>query len=169
MKQIAMLLFLAFCCTMVHSQTYLSDADFNYSPHAAYINDTFVKSFIGFNMKPEAGFNYYVKKVSLTEPIVINGVTYKGKSILETDKPIEFVSLDDIRKQYYPDVAGKVVYMINKYFVTKDVKSYKLDKAFIDRCEILQSSDFEVFDDNKEPFSIIRIFTKDDPKPILLR
>lgn len=160
---------MTFCCTMLHSQKYLSDADFNYSPHAAYINDVFVKSFAGFNLKPEAGLKYDIKKISLPEPVVINGVTYKGKTILETDKPIEFVSLDDIGKQYFPEISGKVVYMINEYFVTKDAKSYKLDKDFVDRCEILQSSDFDVFGDNNTPFSIIRIYTKDNPVPVLLR
>ena len=169
MKHIFTLLFLAFSCTMMYSQEYLSDADFNYSPAAAYINDTFVKSFIGFNMKPEEGFKFNIKKNNPPTSVVINGVTYKGKIILETDKPFEFVSLEDIRKQYYPDTSGKIVYMINKYFVTKDAISLKLDKDFIDRCDILQSSDFEVFENSKEPFTIIRIFTKADSRPIRIR
>ena len=167
MRKIFLLFFMSLCCGMMYGQKYTSDYDFNHSTSAAYINDTFVKSFIGFRIKQDSGFEY-VSKVDLTEPLVINGVTYKGKIVVKCSKQIEFVTLDDIRKQYFPNASGDIVYMINKFFVTNDVESYKLDKNFIDRCEILQSSDFDVFKD-KMKFSIIRVFTKDDANPIILR
>lgn len=56
-----------FCCAMVYGQKYVSDEDFNNPSAAAYINETFVKSFIGFDMKPEAGF-VNVTKTDLPEP-----------------------------------------------------------------------------------------------------
>ena len=126
-----------------------------------------VKSFIGFDMKPEAGF-VNVTKTDLPEPVVINGITYIGKIVVECNKQIEFTTLDEIRKQHFPNVSGDVVYMINTFFVTKDAQSYKLDKNFIDRCELLQSSEFDIFKD-KMQFSIIRIFTKAEPRPVILR
>ena len=169
MKQIFILLFLTFSSVMMYSRDYLSDADFNYSTSAAYINDTFVKNFIGFSVKSGAGYKYDIKKVNLSEPLIINGVTYIGKVIVETDMPIEFVSLEDIRKQYLPDVSGKVIYMINNRFVFNDEKSYKLEKDFLERCELLQSSDFEIFKDNKDKFSIIKIFTKTFKIPVRIR
>ncbi len=167
MKKIFVLFFMSLSCVMMYSQKYISDYDFNHSSAAAYINDTFVKSFIGFNLKSESGYEN-VSKINLTKPLVINGVTYKGKIVVKCNEPIEFVTLEDVRKQYFPNLSGDVIYMINKFFVTEDVKSFKLDKNFIDRCEILRSSDFEIFRDN-EHFSIIRVFTKDDAKPIILR
>lgn len=87
---------------------------------------------------------------------------------MECNNQIEFTTLDEIRKQHFPNVSGDVVYMINTFFVTKDAQSYKLDKNFIDRCELLQSSEFDVFKD-KMQFSIIRIFTKAKPRPVILR
>ena len=59
--------------------------------------------------------------------------------------------------------------MINNNFIINDEKSYKLDKDFFDRCEILHSSDFGLIEDNKDIFSIIRIFTKDWKIPIRIR
>lgn len=153
--------------TNLYSQKYLSDKDFNLSPSAIYINDTFVKSLIGFNIKPEAGF-YNVSKIDLPTPLIINGITYNGKIVVKTGKPIDFISLEDIRNQYFPKVNGNIIYMINQFFITKDAKSYKLDKDFIDRCELIPSSDFEALS-NKEDFSIIRIFTKNYAGPTLLR
>ncbi len=167
MKKICTLLPVFFCCAMMFGQKYVSDEDFNNPTAAAYINETFVKSFIGFDMKPEAGF-VNVTKTDLPEPVVINGITYNGKIVVECNKQIEFTTLDEIRKQHFPNVSGDVVYMINTFFVTKDAQSYKLDKNFIDRCELLQSSEFDIFKD-KMQFSIIRIFTKAEPRPVILR
>ena len=94
--------------TNLYSQKYLSDKDFNLSPTAIYINDTFVKSLIGFNIKPEAGF-YNVSKIDLPTPHIINGITYNGKIVVKTDKPIDFISLEDIRNQYFPKVNGNII------------------------------------------------------------
>lgn len=167
MKRIFVFLSLLLVSNFIYSQKYLSDKDFNLSPSAVYINDTFVKSLIGFNIKPEAGF-YDISKIDLPTPLIINGVTYNGKILVKTDKPINFTSLEDIRNQYFPKVKGNIVYMINQFFITKDAKSYKLDKDFIDRCELIPSSDFEALN-NEEDFSIIRIFTKNNARPTLLR
>ena len=168
MKQILILLHLFFC-TMMYSQVYHSDAEFNNLSYAAYINDTFVKNFVGFKMNREDCYKYDIKRIKLPQPININDITYNEKIIVETDKPFEFISLDDIRNQYFPDVSGKVIYMINNNFIINDEKSYKLDKDFFDRCEILHSSDFGLIEDNKDIFSIIRIFTKDWKIPIRIR
>lgn len=71
----------------------------------------------------------------------------------------KLVSLEDIRKKDFPDVKGNVVYMINKFFIMKDVDLYKLDDDFIQHIELVESKDIEALKNNK-PFTIIRIFTR---------
>ena len=66
------------------------------------------------------------------------------------------MSLEDIRKKDFPDVKGNVVYMINKFFIMKDVDLYKLDDDFIQHIELVESKDIEALKNNK-PFTIIRI------------
>ena len=41
------------------------------------------------------------------------------------------------RNCYFPKVTGKCLYMVNKYFITKDWESYRLDKDFILKVEAL--------------------------------
>ena len=78
------------------------------------------------------------------------------------------MTLEDVRKLYCPEVKEPVVYMINEYFILNDVASYKLDKNYIEQCVVLHEDDFEIFKD-ASPFSIIRIYTKTDEKPVRVR
>ena len=165
MKKTLLLLSLSFHCMFMYCQDFMSDVEFNHPKVAEYINNTFVKSFIGFDMKQISGF---ISKTTLKEPLIINGVEYKAKTVVSCDKKIKFITLDEIRKQYHPEVSGPVVYMINKFFITKDAESYKLDKEFIEKCDILPSTEFELLKDQKA-FSIIRIFTKNDNKSVIIR
>ena len=167
MKKTLLLLSLSLYCVFMHCQNFMSDVEFNNQRVAAYINNTFVKSFIGFDMKQTSGFNN-ISKSTLKEPLIINGVEYKAKTVVSCDRDIEFITLDEICKQYYPEVSGSIVYMINKFFITNDAKSYKLDKGFIKKCELLPSTEFELLKD-QNAFSIIRIFTKDDDKSVIIR
>lgn len=80
------------------------------SKAACYINDIFVKSFVGINPLVEADTKVEINKIDLSTPITINGVEYQTKFVLNTDKKFNLVSLDEIRQQYYPNVTGKVIY-----------------------------------------------------------
>lgn len=162
-----MLLFAIFQCTFTYGQKKrMTDAEFNNPKVACYVNDTFVKNFIGIDMKAAPGDKMI--KENLKEPIVINNNEYSGKVTIKRDNETEFITLDEIRKLYCPETVQPVVYMINEYFITKDIASYKLDKNYINTCEVLLNSDFEILK-GEIPFSIIRIFTKNDDKSVRLR
>lgn len=102
-----------------------------------------------------------MKKESLDNPIIVNGVTYYGKTSATCDKTIFYTTLQEIQKSRYPDVTGVVLFMIDSYFIMTDAQSYKLDENYIAKCELLHSKDFDAFKD-QPAFSIIRVFTKRD-------
>lgn len=137
-----------------------TDLQFNHGYYAWFVNDTFIKSSIGINLEDKSLINIAnISKQACAEPLIINGVTYYGKFVITCPNEPEFVTLEDIRKQYCPEVEGPVIYMINKFFITHDAESYKIDKDFVKRCEVLPSSEFELFK-NQPPFTFIRVFTK---------
>ena len=135
----------------------LTDVKFNQSENAVYVNGKFIKSIIGLNIE-RSNDDMSISKESCS-PFTINGVTYKGKTNITMAQEPEFVSLEDIRKQYCPNVSGPVVYMINKFFITNDAESYRIEKNFVKHCEILSSSEIEVLK-GQRPFTIVRVFLK---------
>lgn len=147
-------------CTLGFAQVKrLTDSEFNHPKVACYVNGTFVKSFIGFDTSSPSACNK-INTEYFEKPIIINNNEYQKKVFIKFDKKITFVTLDDICKQYCPEVKEPIVFMIDWYFITNDVKSYKLDKDYIEKCETISSLDFDVFK-QQSPFSIVRIFTKD--------
>lgn len=160
-------LFFTFACFVVSvkaqdandEQGRYTDHQFNHRNIAIFINNTFIKSEIGINIEDDAYKITHISKQTCDEPLVINGVSYNGKWIITCTNEPEFVTLEDIRKQYCPEVTGTVIYMINKFFITNDAESYKIDKDFIKKCEVLPSSEFQVFK-SLPPFTFIRVFTK---------
>jgi len=137
----------------------LSDVQFSNSKEAFFVNDVFIKSTIGIDFGKMAPTTFAsISKETLKEPLVINGVSYTHKLVFYIDKKFNFLSLEDIRKEYCPDVKGASLYMINKFFIANDVASYKIDKNFILKTEVLPSSEIEFFK-GQTPFTIIRIFT----------
>ena len=135
----------------------LSDLEFMNTNQAVYVNDVFIKSVIGIDLDTSS-FITKIAKEKCKEPLLINGFSYTNKVILHSDKKIIFVSLQDVRKEFCPNVKGACLYMINKFFIAKDVASYKIDKSFIKNVEVLPSSEIEFFK-GQAPFTIIRIFT----------
>lgn len=93
---------------------------------------------------------------------VVNGNRWNGFRNYKSDHPVRLMTLEEIRKEYCPKVKeGKVLYMINKFFILRDVEYYKVAQEFIWRVEVLPSEYLTPIEDNiKEPFTIIRIFTK---------
>ena len=142
----------------------VSDSELN-APVAMFVNGTFVKSMIGFDLKKENVKNV-VKHASLPEPLVINGVTYQGRIDIECDQDIAFTTLAELREQNFPGITGDVIYMINGNFITKDAVSYKLDKAAVKKCELLRSGEFEGID---AKFSIVRVMTRKFAPSVRLR
>lgn len=134
-----------------------TDLEFNQSKEAVFVNGVFIKSLIGFDV--DRSEVTYIKKEECEPPLTINGVNYERTCSLTCPKTPDFVTLSDIRKVYCPKVKGKVFFMINKFFITRDAESYKLDKDYILRCETLPSSELSSLKCS-EPFTIIRVFTK---------
>ncbi|MCM1511483.1 MAG: hypothetical protein NC116_12320 [Clostridium sp.] len=158
-----------FFCASIYAQTKeTSDTEFNNSKTACYVNGIFVKSPIGVNTnkKAEGVKDAYIKKG--LPPFTVNGVTYINRLDVTYEGTPELISLADVRELYCPNIKGTVVYMIDNYFITKDVNSYKLDKNFIDRCEELKSSDIEALNGQND-FTVIRVFTQRHKKDIRLK
>ena len=159
MRKIISIILLALCHTMSFAQGWVDDIWFNKPKSAVFINDVFVKDYIGFNAGKDSGVNKIKKGVPLDKPLVINGVTYYGKTNITCEKKINYTTLQEIQKSRYPDVTGPVMFMIESYFIMTDAQSYKLDADYISKCVLLHSTDFDAFKD-QPPFYIIRVFTK---------
>ena len=159
MRTIISIILLALCHTMSFAQGWVDDIWFNKPKSAVFINDVFVKDYIGFNAEKDSGVTDIKKGVPLDKPLVINGVTYYGKTIITCEKKINYTTLQEIQKSRYPDVTGPVMFMIESYFIMTDAQSYKLDADYISKCVLLHSTDFDAFKD-QPPFYIIRVFTK---------
>ena len=159
MRTIISSILLALCHTMSFAQGWVDDIGFNKPKSAVFINDVFVKDYIGFNAGKDSGVTDIKKGVPLDKPLVINGVTYYGKTNITCEKKINYTTLQEIQKSRYPDVTGPVMFMIESYFIMTDAQSYKLDADYISKCVLLHSTDFDAFKD-QPPFYIIRVFTK---------
>lgn len=157
----------------------LSTEDFNKSTIGVLVDGVFVKSLIGVNMDSLRTFNIVsdgpltikgiktendsivvTQKDFHKNPVRINGVDYTRFACTSFGKKVELFSLDDIRKTYFPQMGNTpCMYMVNKFFLMNDLSSYKFDKDFILKVELLKSTDFEEFK-HAPLFHIIRIFTK---------
>ncbi len=78
-----------------------------------------------------------------------------------TKENYHLISLDEVKRKYYPKLEGDVVYMINKHFIMVHADLYKVDETFINHIELISSEHIDVLKDRK-PFWILRIFTKTD-------
>lgn len=157
----------------------LSTEDFNKSTTGVLVDGYFIKSLIGINLdslvscrivtdgplviKGVKGENDSImvpQKGSKNSLVNINGIDYTRFVCASFGKKIDFLSLDDIRKTYFPE-TGEVpcLYMVNKFFLMNDLSSYKIDKDFILSTELLKSTDIEGFK-AFQPFYIVRIITK---------
>ena len=152
--------------TLANAQSMdVSDNDINNSAVAVFVNGTFVKDLIGFDLKRE-NIKNVTKRSSLAEPLVVGGVAYQGRVDIECEQDFAFTTLAELREQHFPELAGDVVYMINGNIITKDAASYKLDKAAVAKCELLRSTEFEGLD---AKFSIMRVMTKEFAPPVRIR
>ena len=88
MRTIISIILLALCHTMSFAQGWVDDIWFNKPKSAVFINDVFVKDFIGFNIGKDSGVADIKKGVPLDKPLVINGVTYYGKTNITCEKKL---------------------------------------------------------------------------------
>lgn len=82
-------------------------------------------------------------------------------TVLEYDSKeclLRLVTLDEVKKALYPDLKEPALFMINKFFITKDEDLYRLDRDFIMKVERVSSTEISPLKDFP-PFIIIRIFT----------
>lgn len=75
------------------------------------------------------------------------------------DEHVRWMTLEEIRKTYYPHVTGQVLYSVNKFFITGQQSAFRIDSSFIYRLEKLESGQIEALR-GLPPFTVIRIFTK---------
>lgn len=164
----------------LHAQC-MYDSDFKNQNMAYAVNGEFVKSLIGVDMDAMfADGGGYIQKTfpmkikgingnseeTLVEapsndaPLVINGVKYKSLvNIVADNYKMELVSLDDIKKDLYGANDTPCVYMINKHIVFDDADSYRIDKNFVLKTEIVHSSEIETLKGMPE-FDVVRVYTK---------
>lgn len=74
----------------------------------------------------------------------------------------EVIPLSEVQNFFCTQLVNRpFVYMINKFFITKNIERYKIDKEFIYKVEALHSEDIHPLKSCiRKPFTIIRIFTK---------
>ena len=154
---------------------YMTDREFNDWPVCYMLDGVFIKSGIGLNQ-------YKVTKKRIEAPFMIKKIGEKEDSVhVDTDYPdsvrigettyhefydyhstgdtMKLVSLEDLRKEIFPDVEGPYVYMINKFFIFKDDDLYRLDRKFIYKMEMFYSNEITELKD-LPPFAVIRVFTR---------
>lgn len=156
-----------------------SDIEFNASTSGVIVNGMFIKDDIGIDLYETEGLGrsmlptppFWLKGIGIecdsmyvgiqcSDTISVRGmpVTHFPCYIYKKDN-VKWVTLNEVRKEFCPDVEGTIIYMINKFFITKYVDLYKLDRDYILNVETVDSKEFEMPKDFP-PFTIIRIFTK---------
>lgn len=157
----------------------LSIEEFNKSTTGVLVDGYFIKSLIGLNLdsltscrivtdgplviKGVKGENDSImvgQKGTKSSLVNINGVDYTRFVCVSFGKHVEFLSLDDIRKAYFPQIGdAPCIYMVNKFLLMNDLSSYKIDKNFILDVELLRSTDIEGFEALPQ-FYVVCITTK---------
>ncbi len=161
-------------------RAYETSQEFNNHNYALCVNDVFVKDWIGLpdsaqyaqkkgfsgiisgeGFKPfwikgigENNDSVYVEKT----PININGVEYAKIIILNNHTPQDLLTLKQIKQEYYPDITMPCIFMIDKYFITRGIDEYKIERSMIECVELQLTTELPGLE-NDTPRAIIRIFT----------
>lgn len=159
---------------------YMTDYQWNNWNRGFIVGGVFVKNSIGV-------YTAGLKEKYIKYPLTIRGVGVENDSVVvekdprdteqnyvsikgfhctqftnyEPNDPYsgELRTLEEVRKRYCPEVKGKVVYMINKFFIMEHEDLYKVTPGYIYKVEKVKSTDIKVLSDLPE-FTVIRIFTK---------
>ena len=104
--------------------------------------------------------------ILVSEPIdtVIDGShvhyeIFNDYSDYKRNEHVRWMTLEEIRQTYYPHVTGRVLYSVNKFFISGQQSVIKIDSSFIYRLEKVESRQINALN-GLPPFTIIRIFTK---------
>ena len=170
-----------------HRFEYLSDSAFNNSPRGCYMVDgIYIGPYdIGvdvYSMKRR------VLHSPADFPVTVRGIGHEGDSLVLDVPPgewaarekqwpsirgqeiasicnyesegvkVDLASLEEIRRDYFPNAEEPVVYMVNKFLITKDEDLYRVDRNFIHKVEMLESEHIAPLATGPH-FCIIRIFT----------
>lgn len=173
--------------TMNHTMEVFTDANLATSSVGNCVNGIFIgpeplgidrdstDGFIDYDIKKEdypfliRGIGLNNDSLLLCQPparpdTIINGKPFKYFNIINISKykdgkKINWITLEDIKKKYFPEAKKKCIYTVNKFIIPNREELYKFDPDFIYRIEMTQSTDIEGLAELPE-FSIIRIFTK---------
>lgn len=88
-------------------------------------------------------------------------VHLKGVYEAHTEQPVEWLSLEEVRARRVPKMTNgrKCVYMIDKFFIPGNDSLFHIDSDYIQRVEVLQSTNINVLKD-QPPFAFVHIFTR---------
>lgn len=171
-----------------HRFEYLSDSAFNNSPRGCYMVDgIYIGPYdIGIDVY---SMKRRVLHSPADFPVTVRGIGREGDSLVLDIPPgewaarekqwpsirgqeiaticnyesegvkVDLASLEEIRRDYFPNAEGPVVYMVNKFLITKDEDLYRVDRNFIHKVEMLESECIAPLADGPH-FCIIRIFTR---------
>lgn len=141
----------------------------NHSSKAFAINSHYVKSFIGLNLDslkrlPEGSFRIETKEAPADSSFVFNGIAYKTYVNILCDRyQPELISLLDIKNIYAPEIhATYCVFMVNDVLLTKDLKSFKIDKNYIHTINVIRSREIEKITGGTLRINLIMIYTRTD-------
>ena len=162
---------------------FVSDSKFSERHYAILMNNNeFIKSDIGINKdsidneSASIVINYPIiirnindnhdsiivrERPSFKKPVIINGHKYYGFLKVYSKSKMQLVTMADIKRLYALDGTIPCIFMINGITLIKDILSYKIDKKFILRVDIVKSKEIESLS-NIDDFYIIKIYTKTD-------
>ncbi len=76
-----------------------------------------------------------------------------------TEQPILWLSLEQVRAKYLPQVEGKCAYTVDKFIIPGNDSLYRIDGDYIYRVEAMKSTCINALAD-QPPFTFVRIFTR---------
>ncbi|MEC5166352.1 hypothetical protein RCH18_002092 [Flavobacterium sp. PL11] len=121
---------------------------------------------------PESIASVTVKK----NDTIIHNKKYYGQIyiISKNEKDYVFLNLNQIKNEFTKNESLDILYMINGEFVKEDIHSILLDRNYILKVEVTNSTEFYNLRANKNEFSIINILTKtkkniDEKSNVILR
>ena len=76
-----------------------------------------------------------------------------------TERPIQWLTLEQVCAKYLPQVKGKCAYTIDKFIIPGNDSLYRIDADYIYRVEAMKSTCIHALA-NQPPFTFVRIFTR---------
>lgn len=92
---------------------------------------------------------------------IVNGqrVSLLGVWEARTEQPVLWLTLEQVRAKYLPQVKGKCAYTIDKFIIPGNDSLYRIDADYIYRVEAMKSTCIHALAD-QPPFTFVRIFTR---------